>query len=347
MKKIKVNAELYVSDDKLATIPEVNNIVNNSVVRVIDTTGDGSKFLSDDGTYKNAGTDTEQVKTEIGETLSDYGIQQSGNDGFYIVDKDGNIIFKIDNSGVNFVGMSDLKSPKGPYSGMKMISIGDSLSAHDKWQKYVAEWSGMTFDNDENLHGKDGHACMAKGGTSVFPDSADSIYMRALDAHYYNPDVIFLYAGQNDINHFAGESNVNQSALGTIDDKPYLLDKIYTEATVDEKATYTSWYEGRPTAYSSFQGLLQRLMTDNPTAKIFILTGMKNYQSTGVQSNGRPIVAKMWKEIGAKYGVKVFDAWNEIGVNEFNASAYYPSAGNVHNTDFGYKRYAEFVYSCM
>ena len=33
MKKIKVNAELYVGDDKLATIPEVNNIVNDNVMQ--------------------------------------------------------------------------------------------------------------------------------------------------------------------------------------------------------------------------------------------------------------------------------------------------------------------------
>ena len=96
MRNIKVNADLYVGNDKLATTSEVNNIVNSSASQVIDTTGDGSKFLSDDGTYKNAGTDTEQVKTEIGETLSDYGIQQSGNDGFYIVHKDGNDIMLVD-----------------------------------------------------------------------------------------------------------------------------------------------------------------------------------------------------------------------------------------------------------
>ena len=44
MKKIKVNADLYVGDNKLATVKDIDD--------KLDNTGDGTKFLSDDGTYK-------------------------------------------------------------------------------------------------------------------------------------------------------------------------------------------------------------------------------------------------------------------------------------------------------
>ena len=59
MKKIKVNADLYVGSDKLATIREVDNAINNGIKEdinelkeTIDTTGDGTKFLANDGTYR-------------------------------------------------------------------------------------------------------------------------------------------------------------------------------------------------------------------------------------------------------------------------------------------------------
>ena len=49
MKKIKVNSDIYVGEDKLATVKEVNEkIVNN---------GTGNKFLADDGTYKEVPND--------------------------------------------------------------------------------------------------------------------------------------------------------------------------------------------------------------------------------------------------------------------------------------------------
>ena len=58
MKKIKLNAELYVGNDKLATVKDVA-AVKNSIAKLkqtIVTDGDGSKFLSDDGAYKEITT---------------------------------------------------------------------------------------------------------------------------------------------------------------------------------------------------------------------------------------------------------------------------------------------------
>ena len=280
------------------------------------------------------------------------GIEYTDNeDAFYITDAQGNIIFKADKDGVSGIGLSgggsSTSSASSPYSGRKMITIGDSLSAHDKWQKWVVEWTGMTFDNDENINGKYGYKPMAKGGTAVFPDSADSVYMRAFDAQHYNPDVIFLYAGQNDIPQFGTDTNVQDDHVGTIDDKPYKLTKIYTEATVDEKATYTSWYEGRPTLYSSFKGLLENILEQNPSALVKIITPMQMWTDDGKQSLGRAKLVEVWEAIGEKYGVDVINLWKISGVTPVNASSYYPSSGNVHPNDYGYKRIAETICSRM
>ena len=58
MKKIKLNAELYVGNDKLATTSEVTALKNSidDLQQVIVTDGEGDKFLSDDGSYKEVNT---------------------------------------------------------------------------------------------------------------------------------------------------------------------------------------------------------------------------------------------------------------------------------------------------
>ena len=91
MKKIKVNADLYVGDDKLLTTTEATNMIESEINNYatehpsyddteirgliqdvdgkIDTSGDGSKFLSDDGTYKLMGTD--QINDAIDQAITD------------------------------------------------------------------------------------------------------------------------------------------------------------------------------------------------------------------------------------------------------------------------------------
>ena len=91
MKKIKVNADLYVCDDKLLITTEATNMIESEINNYatehpsyddteirgliqdvdgkIDTSGDGSKFLSDDGTYKLMGTD--QINDAIDQAITD------------------------------------------------------------------------------------------------------------------------------------------------------------------------------------------------------------------------------------------------------------------------------------
>ena len=91
MKKIKVNADLYVGNGKLPTTTEVTGMIEDKindyatehpsyddteirgliqdVNNKINTSGDGSKFLSDDGTYKIMGTD--QINTVIEQAITE------------------------------------------------------------------------------------------------------------------------------------------------------------------------------------------------------------------------------------------------------------------------------------
>lgn len=266
-------------------------------------------------------------------------------DSFYISDSNGNVIFKADKDGVQGLNMSNTSSAKSPYNTKKLVSIGDSLSAHDKWQKWLVEWLGVSFDIDVNINGKDGHAPMAKGGTAIFPNSTNSIYIRALDAHYYNPDIIVLYAGQNDIPHFGSETELNESSVGTINDIPYKKTVPYTDLQENEYKDYTAWYEGMPTLYSYCMGLVENLLTSCPTAKIYVVTPMQMWTSTGEQSVGRKQLVTVWENICNKYGLPIVNLWNNSCVNAFNMTEYYPNVGNVHPNDFGYKRIAETIYS--
>lgn len=317
-----------------------SNADSKDTLYIVDTNGKIIAKVSKDGIdtvgYKKYGEDFVPGSVDLLEIY---------DDALYIADGNGNVIFKASKDGIEGININ--ASSPSPYKDKVLISIGDSLSAHDKWQKWLVEWWGCMFDDDANVNGKDGHSPMAKGGTAVIPNSVDSIYIRALDAHYYNPNLIILYAGQNDVPHFGSATELNPTAVGTISDIPYRKTVPYTQLPESEYADYTSWYEGRPTLYSYCMGLVENLLESCPTAQIIVLTPMQMWTSDGTQSIGRKQLVTTWHEICNKYALPIIDLWNESGVNAFNMSEYYPNVGNVHPNDYGYKRIAETIYSEM
>lgn len=322
---------------KLDDYVQVAEEDEKDAVYVTDASGNVICKIDKDGVH-SVGFDGKNLA--LNDVLSTY------DDAFYITDADGNVIFKADKEGIVGLNMGG-SSAKSPYKDKILLSIGDSLSAHDKWQKWLVEWWGCTFDTDKNVNGDGDYPPMAKGGTAVFPNSKDSIYIRALSASHYNPDIIVVYAGQNDVPHFGSDTEINSSAVGTIDDTPYKKTVPYTELEESEYADYTSWYEGRPTLYSYCMGMIENLLTSCPTAKIIVITPMQMWTDDGTQSVGRKQLVAAWNEICNKYGLPIVDLWNESGVNAFNMAEYYPNVGNVHPNDYGYKRIAETIYSKM
>ena len=272
-------------------------------------------------------------------------------DSFYICDADGNVIFMADKDGVRGLNMGASSDISSPFKGMKLLTIGDSLSAHNNWQKWLVEWLGVTFDNDENINGKDGHKPMAKGGTAIAPTTEDSIYMRSLDAKYYADDIngtaIIIYAGQND-----------SVALGTIDDTPY-TEKIVTTAS---KLTF----------YSSYMGMVENILADIPSARIYLMTQMPVRLEIGMEGTAEPYVgvvrfpdmasvlayeAIRYKKVEAiraiskKYSLPCIDLWKDSGINDYNSKYWYGAVGGtcgqVHPNNIGYKRMAEVAVAKM
>lgn len=272
-------------------------------------------------------------------------------DSFYISDSNGNVIFKVDKDGVQGLNMGVSSGVDSPFKGMKLLTIGDSLSAHNNWQKWLVEWLGVTFDNDENINGKDGHKPMAKGGTAIAPTAEDSIYMRSLDAKYYADDtngtVIIIYAGQND-----------SVALGTIDDTPY------TDKTVTASSNLTF--------YSSYMGMIENILADIPFARIYLMTQMPVRLEIGMTGTADPYIgvirfpditsvlayeASRYKKVEAiraiskKYSLPCIDLWEDSGINDYNSKYWYGAVGGtcgqVHPNNIGYKRMAEVAVAKM
>lgn len=272
-------------------------------------------------------------------------------DSFYISDSNGNVIFKADKDGVRGLNMGASSGIDSPFKGMKLLTIGDSLSAHNNWQKWLVEWLGVTFDNDENINGKDGHKPMAKGGTAIAPTTEDSIYMRSLDAKYYADDtngtVIIIYAGQND-----------SVTLGTIDDTPY------TDKTVTSPSNLTF--------YSSYMGMIENILADIPFARIYLMTQMPVRLEIGMTGTVDPYIgvirfpdmtsvlayeASRYKKVEAiraiskKYSLPCIDLWADSGINDYNSKYWYGAVGGtcgqVHPNNIGYKRMAEVAVAKM
>ena len=343
VKQIDVNREAAaLLKEDMANYNRKSNDDNQDSLFVVDPEGNVICKIDKDGVHSIG---FEAPNLALNDVIATY------DDSFFICDAEGYIIFKADKDGVIGLNLSATNNTESPYAGMKLLSIGDSLSAHNKWQKWLVKWLGVTFDLDENINGKDGHAALAKGGTAIFPNSNDSIYMRALDTQYYvdteKGTIIIIYAGQNDVPHFGDANSVNNSAVGTINDIPYKKTVPYTELGENEYSDYTAWYEGRPTLYSYCMGLVENIITSCPKAKIYVVTPMQMWTDTGTQSIGRKQLVTMWKDVCDKYGLRIVNLWNESGVNAFNAAEYYPNAGNVHLSDYGYKRIAETIYSKM
>ena len=337
----KLTEDLANQENKLEPIVKSNQDLKD-VFYICDVDGNIICKVDGDGVH-STGFDGENLA--LNDVISTY------EDSFYISDSNGNVIFMANKDGVRGLNMGTSSSVDSPFKGMKLLTIGDSLSAHNNWQKWLVEWLGVTFDNDENINGKDGHKPMAKGGTAIAPTSEDSIYMRALDAKYYADDtngtVIIIYAGQND-----------SVALGTIDDTPY-TDKAVTTAS---KLTF----------YSSYMGMVENILADIPSARIYLMTQMPVRLEVGMTGTADPYIgvvrfpdmtsvlayeASRYKKVEAiraiskKYSLPCIDLWADSGINDYNSKYWYGAVGGtcgqVHPNNIGYKRMAEVAVAKM
>lgn len=340
-KVVSLKEDIGNQEDKLEPIVKSKQDLKDAFY-IVDVYGNIICKVDKDGVHAS-GFDGKNLA--LNDVISTY------EDSFYISDSNGNVIFKADKDGIRGLNMGASSGIDSPFKGMKLLTIGDSLSAHNNWQKWLVKWLGVTFDNNENINGKDGHKPMAKGGTAIAPTTEDSIYMRSLDAKYYADDtngtVIIIYAGQND-----------SVALGTIDDTPY------TDKTVTASSNLTF--------YSSYMGMIENILADIPFARIYLMTQMPVRLEIGMTGTAEPYIgvirfsdmtsvlayeANRYKKVEAiraiskKYSLPCIDLWADSGINDYNSKYWYGAVGGtcgqVHPNNIGYKRMAEVAVAKM
>jgi hypothetical protein len=271
---------------------------------------DGSSFLSGDG-LPNA-------------TL--------GKNGDFYFDKANATIYGPRSQASGWGDPTSLRSTA--WSGKKLLTIGDSMTSECTWQPYLVGYTGLVWSRAETTAGVGGNPASALGGITMAPQNQNSIFMRLFSMKNYNPDVIFLYGGQNDA----------YGNIGTINDVPYTTNAVNPSVTMA----------------SAMMGGLEILLRDNPKAKIYLVTQMRIYAALGtthpahdfltmaqIEAFEKPRYEKVMliKAIAEKYSIPCIDLWHKSGVNNYNAKEYYkdPDPGNnaqVHPNDLGGKMMA-------
>lgn len=253
--------------------------------------------------------------------------------------------------------------------GKKLVTIGDSLTQSCLWQPKLMRYSGMQWSFNEcyagvgyvNIHTGEyttenkstdpdyRHAYpSALYGTPIRPTSANSIFMRSFDVKFYTPDIIFIYAGENDpINNWKSANNP-----GTTPDEVVANEIPYKTNAVDASVS----------AIAAYKGMIENLMEDCPGAVIYIVSSMRVYGEIGKEVEG--VVrfqnlddVKEWEEtarfprveymraIAKYYNLPLIDLWSKSGINDYNASQWYGAtaadATQVHPETNGYLRMAD------
>nr|DAF73785.1 MAG TPA: hydrolase [Caudoviricetes sp.] len=126
-----------------------------------------------------------------------------------------------------------------------LITVGDSLSARNIYQKYLSEMSGIVFDDNTNTSNV---FPLSIGGTESFPDGQGNGQQRCLNIQkqHITPDYI-LYQNYNDRRRTNIWNKAHGSSYdyeGTIKDSPFMLSQIinvYTSGDIDESTIDNYW----------------------------------------------------------------------------------------------------------
>lgn len=292
----------------------------------------------------------------------------------------------------NEVIFGDLNQFNIKNKGKKLVTGGDSLTANLVWQPKLVELTGLTWVSEEvsegvgfvkadnsylpsyqgdqtglTLNTTDGFYYdgagskwrkaykMAIGGTSIKPTNADAISIRLRDAVHYQPDILIIYAGQNDpLDWWKSSTNTGTT---------------YDEIVRLEPAVQVTAPNSSVSSIGAYKGLLEYLANVSPKTKIYLVTQMRvlgrvGMNPTGIyeniyshprfatgdavmewERNEREPRCEYIKALGRLYGLPVIDLYNQSSITNGNAEYWYPEPSEdctqVHPTDEGYYRMAE------
>lgn len=225
----------------------------------------------------------------------------------------------------------------------KAVFFGDSVTLTNSFQPAVCQNFGMIYSVDELKTGLNGYPPTAIGGTRLVPvvvpgqtywGPGMSIYMRGLQGLNYNPDIIFLLCGFNDIDLNA-RYVPEQPPIANygIDDAPYIGPEVNL---IDNPTALV------PSFGASLKGLVVQFMQNRPQAKIIMST-------LYIQPIGSVNVKASWRarndvirSVSRLYGIPLIDLEYNANINEYNYLTYMKNeASPIHPNRVGGERLAQ------
>lgn len=219
------------------------------------------------------------------------------------------------------------------FEGKRLITLGDSITAQQTWQPTLVAATGMAYTSDSTYPGEGGHRPMGMGSSRIIPatnsdygqSAGDSIYMRADDVKFYNPDVIILMGGQND----------GLTAVGS-----YPTYDIWEPAYTGGE--YPDGSPSLPSFVAAYKGVLKKLTEQNPAARIYTMTTMFNYEAEFTETQLKQYLTRrnLIKELSDMYSVVFIDNLTESGMSYYNNGIFNPA---VHPTPEGGVRLGQLI----
>lgn len=232
---------------------------------------------------------------------------------------------------------------------INMVALGDSTTGMMMWQDKLARLKGWNWNMETNGgYEVDGQvrAAMGVGSTWVEPIitnttggmKGQSHYMRAKDAKYYNPDILFVmssYNGTGPGRHWAdNDSYPIQPEDCGINDEPYKGEEV--DLTQNPSAVV-------PSFGASYYGMIEQLVTDLPNTQIVLLNLTSDF--AGASENTFAKKNAVIKKAAEKYNLLMLDVEKEAGFNKFNRLVLRYDGGGVHFNEAGGMRLAMYIAS--
>lgn len=231
--------------------------------------------------------------------------------------------------------------PDSLFLAQKLVTIGDELTLYGGWQKALVTNAAVVWSQEETETGVGGYPAMAVPGSKVMPDSESSIYLRALQACKYKPDVILLYAGEND--NYVGDfskGEIDSVRLGNVNERPFVTQVPVATDTVSFCAAY--------------MGMVEQLIVSNPLARLFIVAQMPVYinpaqHNVSHYEQVRLAKVALLEQIASKYHLPLINLWSGSGVGDNNAFIMYDHDSEtdiqILPNNYGSRRVAETILS--
>lgn len=217
-----------------------------------------------------------------------------------------------------------------PYAGLKLATLGDSITRGLTWQQPLADLTGMIFNSDWVT---DATKPLGIGGSRITPaiatgvtgqEATQSIYYRADYVSGYSPDVIILFGGQND----------SRLTGYTLTDAPYTGGEL------------VAGDPAMPSFVSAYKGTLVKLLSQNPYAKVVAMTPMYNGSVISAYTSSIWASYKLRndtiKAICEMYSVQFVDLMGLVGITPYNAALLYGDA-SIHPNALGGVRMARLI----